>query len=94
MITTGDNRDAYNYEGEEDKQFFEYNTEQQASIIGGWAGGGFSQSDWRFRYVRDNIRPGLPNAISTPIRQLTESEQAFRDKYLNAPMQIRRTFSR
>jgi hypothetical protein len=35
-----------------------YNVEQQASIVEDWFHDGMSESDERFRYIRDNIRAG------------------------------------
>jgi hypothetical protein len=73
ILQSGDNQSAYNYEDLKNQQFWEYTTEQQASIVGHWASSGFYKGDWRFRYIRDNIRTGLPNAISTPIEETNPS---------------------
>ncbi|MGB0910062.1 MAG: hypothetical protein ACPGYT_06840 [Nitrospirales bacterium] len=46
------------------KQWNTYNSEQQASIITDWFRKGKLQSDKRYPYIRDNVRPGLPNATT------------------------------
>lgn len=45
-------------------QWKDYGAEQQAVIVQGWFAGGMSSSDWRFRFIRDNVRTGSPLAFS------------------------------
>jgi len=46
------------------KQWSKYNSEQQASIIAKWYRNGQSKTDQLYPYIRDNVRPGLPHAIT------------------------------
>jgi hypothetical protein len=54
-------------------QWKDYGAEQQASMVRSWYDGGMNSSDWRFRFIRDNIRKGDPNAFSQDAK-----DQAFR----------------
>jgi len=45
-------------------QWKDYGAEQQGSIVQGWYTSGMSSTDWRFRFIRDNVRPGAPMALS------------------------------
>ncbi len=53
---------AYHYVS--GKQWNTYNSEQQASIIAAWFRNGKLKSDILYPYIRDNVRPGLPNATT------------------------------
>ena len=51
---------AYSYKA--GKQWNKYNVEQQASIVTAWYRKGRKTSHALYPYIRDNIRPGKPNA--------------------------------
>ncbi len=92
-LQTGNNSNAYSYSEDNQLQFYEYNVEQQASIVGGWGSPGNSNvTDWRFRYIRDNIRPGLPNGESSPITLQPKTASELR--MLASKVTVNRTFRR
>lgn len=64
-LSTGSHGSAYSV-GEE-TQWYNYNSEQQGTIVAGWFHAGLSPWDWRFRYISTNIRPGQPFAASVPV---------------------------
>ncbi len=62
VIQSGSTTGAYSYTI--GKQWSKYNVEQQAEIIMGWYDAGMKTSDGRYPYIRDNVRPGNPNAVT------------------------------
>lgn len=58
----GDTGKAYDFEP--GKQWNKYNSEQQASIVERWFLDGRRQSSPLYPYIRDNVRPGRPNATT------------------------------
>jgi hypothetical protein len=54
LVTTGDRGGAYRYKSGE--AWEAYNVEQQAAIVEDWFKAGLSESDERFKYIKDNIR--------------------------------------
>lgn len=56
----GDVAPAYSYTT--GSPWWQYNCEQQASIVEDWYGAGMSSSNSRYTYIVNNIRPGNPFA--------------------------------
>lgn len=51
---------VYEYELTDDAAWSDFSAEQQAHIVGDWYRLGKSETDDRFRFIRDNIRTGTP----------------------------------
>jgi hypothetical protein len=62
QITCGDA--AYDVDEKNLKTFSTYNVEQQAHLIEDWYSRGSLTTDVCYPYVRDNIRPGKPTAMT------------------------------
>ncbi len=67
MAGSGSSNGAYGVDSEPQHQWKDYGAEQQATIVEGWYLSEMSSFDWRFRYIRDNVRTGSPWALSQPI---------------------------
>ena len=87
-MVNGSRGGAYSYE--QDWQWYEYSAEQQASIAADWFAprsgarfGARSIMDWRYRYIKSNIRAKAPNAESEVI-QVFE----MRDVVINPNLRI------
>jgi hypothetical protein len=52
------------YEYSPGQPWGQYNAEQQASIVEDWFIGGMHRSGSLYPYIRDNVRPGQPNAAT------------------------------
>jgi hypothetical protein len=58
------------------QQWKKYNSEQQASIITRWYSNGRRTNDELYPYIRDNVRKGLPNAM-TNFKSKGDKQGAF-----------------
>jgi hypothetical protein len=62
VIESGKTKGAYEYTP--GQQWSKYNSEQQASIVEDWYVAGMKETSKLYPYIRDNVLPGQPNAMT------------------------------